>query len=105
MLIVYGDADCKGNAVRWLYQERYPSKRVKSEHKVTGDWFLNKSKGCFVVKWTPYLSLEDFIARISVAARKMRDMKEIFQNARNSMKRHYQTCHMTSGRNFQHVLQ
>ncbi|GFW17902.1 hypothetical protein TNCV_1135021 [Trichonephila clavipes] len=48
---------------------------------------------------TPFSSVEDIIARISVAARRIRNMSEIFQNVKNSIQR---LCQTTYGHNFEH---
>ncbi|GBM21985.1 hypothetical protein AVEN_263838-1 [Araneus ventricosus] len=45
----------------------------------------------------PVYSVVDVIARISVAAGKMRDRPGIFQNVRNSMRRRCESCVTTSG--------
>ncbi|GFV92862.1 hypothetical protein TNCV_1347111 [Trichonephila clavipes] len=57
-----------------------------------------------VVYETPIPSVEDLIARISVATEKIRNMPEIFQNVKNSMQRHCQACQTASGRHFKHQL-
>ncbi|GBL85843.1 hypothetical protein AVEN_63173-1 [Araneus ventricosus] len=47
---------------------------------------------------TPIESVEDVVTRISVAAgEKMRDKPGIFQNVRNSMRRHCEACMTASG--------
>ncbi|GFV25462.1 hypothetical protein TNCV_1147321 [Trichonephila clavipes] len=56
---------------------------VKSEQKVTRDWFFNELTGSLYEM--PVSSLEDLIAPISVAAGRIRDMPEIYKNVKSSM--------------------
>ncbi|GFV41600.1 hypothetical protein TNCV_3627511 [Trichonephila clavipes] len=51
----------------------------------------------------PFLSVEDFIGRISVVAGRIRDVPGIFQNVRNSIQCPCQAFQTTFDRNFVHL--
>ncbi|GFV91820.1 hypothetical protein TNCV_2974921 [Trichonephila clavipes] len=63
------------------------------------DFFWDPIK-CSVYE-TPVLSVEDLIARISIAVERIRDMPGIFQDVRNSL---HHPCQATYGHNFKHLL-
>ncbi|GFS51192.1 uncharacterized protein TNCV_3532811 [Trichonephila clavipes] len=52
----------------------------------------------------PFPSVEDLIARITVAVGMIRDIPRIFQVVKNSVQRCCQTCQTTFGHNFKHLL-
>ena len=47
---------------------------------------------------------EELVARIAVAAEKIRDKPGVFQNVRTSMGRRCEVCVVVGGRNFEHFL-
>ncbi|GFX18142.1 hypothetical protein TNCV_1578211 [Trichonephila clavipes] len=67
-------------------------------------WTSSRGRMKCLMHKTTFPSVEDFIARISVTDRRIRDMPGIFQNMRNSVPRRCQICQKTSGRNFEHLL-
>ncbi|GFX77842.1 hypothetical protein TNCV_432271 [Trichonephila clavipes] len=66
------------------------------------DFFFWDHMKCLVNE-TLFPSDEDLIARISVAAGRIRYMPVFFQKARNSIQRRCQSCQTTSGRDFEYL--
>ncbi|CAL1283080.1 unnamed protein product, partial [Larinioides sclopetarius] len=53
---------------------------------------------------TPVDSVEDLVARLSVAAAGVREIPGIFERVRQSLHRRCQECIDTGGRNFEQLL-
>ncbi|GFW07589.1 DUF4817 domain-containing protein [Trichonephila clavipes] len=53
---------------------------------------------------TPVVSEMDLVARISIAAARIREMPGVFEDVRQSMSRRYRACIHANGRNFEHFL-
>lgn len=57
-----------------------------------------------IIYETPVDSIEDLVARLSIAAASVREMPGIFGTVRQSLLRRYQACITVGGRNFEHLL-
>ncbi|GFW46040.1 DUF4817 domain-containing protein [Trichonephila clavipes] len=67
------------------------------------DFFLwSAMKG--LVYDTPVVSEMDLVARISIAAARIREMPGVFEDVRQSMSRRCRACIHANGRNFEHFL-
>ncbi|GFX02091.1 DUF4817 domain-containing protein [Trichonephila clavipes] len=67
------------------------------------DFFLwGAMKG--LVYDTPVVSEMDLVARISIAAARIREMPGVFEDVRQSMSRRCRACIHANGRNFEHFL-
>ncbi|GFW76771.1 DUF4817 domain-containing protein [Trichonephila clavipes] len=67
------------------------------------DFFLwGAMKG--LVHDTPVVSEMDLVARISIAAARIREMPGVFEDVRQSMSRRCRACIHANGRNFEHFL-
>ncbi|GFX08071.1 transposable element Tcb1 transposase [Trichonephila clavipes] len=67
------------------------------------DFFLwGAMKG--LVYDTPVVSEMDLVARISIAAARIREMLGVFEDVRQSMSRRCRACIHANGRNFEHFL-
>ncbi|GFU62335.1 DUF4817 domain-containing protein [Trichonephila clavipes] len=53
---------------------------------------------------TPVVSEMDLVARISIAAARIREMPGVFEDVRQSMSRRCRACIHANGRNFEHFL-
>ncbi|GFX88257.1 hypothetical protein TNCV_1066731 [Trichonephila clavipes] len=53
---------------------------------------------------TPVVSEMDLVARISIAAARIREIPGVFEDVRQSMSRRCRACIHANGRNFEHFL-